>query len=79
MIVFCLIYILQIQNISTGFRETSHSVTFGICKHERILISEILGAAESNIESDLADIDITQTIVMNILNIKFHFRSSLTG
>ena len=27
-------YILQIQNISTGFRDTSHSVNSGICKHE---------------------------------------------
>ena len=34
MIAFCLIYILQIQNISTGFRDTSHSVNFGVCKHE---------------------------------------------
>ena len=28
MIVFCLIYILQIQNISTGFRDMSNSVNF---------------------------------------------------
>ena len=32
LIVFCLICILQIQNISTGFRDTSHSVNFSICK-----------------------------------------------
>ena len=30
MIVFCLIYISQIQNVSTGFQGTSHSVNFGI-------------------------------------------------
>ena len=28
MAVFCLIYILQIQDISTGFRDMSHSVNF---------------------------------------------------
>ena len=28
MIVFCLIYISQIQNISTGFQGTSHSLVF---------------------------------------------------
>ena len=34
MIVFCVTYILQIQKISIGFRDTSHSVNFCICKHE---------------------------------------------
>ena len=34
LIVLCLIYILQIQNISIGFQDTSVSVKFGICKHE---------------------------------------------
>ena len=34
MIVFCIIYILQIQNMSTGFHDMSHSVNFGIFRHE---------------------------------------------
>ena len=34
MIVFCIIYILQIQNISTGFRDMSHAVNLGICRLE---------------------------------------------
>ena len=34
LIVFCLIYVLQIQNVLIGFPDTSESVNFGICKHE---------------------------------------------
>ena len=34
LVVFCLIYKLQIQNISIGFRGMRDSVNFGICKYE---------------------------------------------
>ena len=34
LIMFCLKYILQLQNISIGFRDTRDSENSGICKHE---------------------------------------------